>query len=125
MKSPSLILLAISLAALLSSVVASGAAASACDQATSGGTTVSQPGVGRPGEQSVVDKSAVAASRDLAAGELADYTACNRRRPWYPIPDILPATGVPLISVGLFGWGLMAAGLVLSVCRLWRQRRSA
>jgi hypothetical protein len=54
-----------------------------------------------------------------------DYTCCVRRRPWYPIPDILPATGVPLAMLGLLGPGLLATGLVLSIRRLRRHRRSA
>lgn len=126
MKFLSLVLLAISLAAPLSPAVASGAAGSGCDPASLDGPTVLHAGIGQPSERVVIDNLADGASSGAEQdAETANYTACIRRRPWYPIPDILPATGVPLVTVGLFGCGLMAAGFTLSMVRLRGQRRSA
>jgi len=50
------------------------------------------------------------AARDA---RIANYTCCPRRRPWYPIIDVLPQTATPLPLIGLLGLGLLtvAAGL--------------
>jgi hypothetical protein len=44
---------------------------------------------------------------------ISNYTCCPRRRPWYPIVDLLPQTATPLPLIGLLGLGLLsvAAGL--------------
>jgi len=50
---------------------------------------------------------------------IANYTCCPRRRPWYPIVDILPTTASPLPLMGLAGVGLLLIAAVLRSYRLW------
>jgi LPXTG-motif cell wall-anchored protein len=54
-----------------------------------------------------------AESKAARDARIANYTCCPRRRPWYPIIDVLPQTATPLPLVGLLGLGLLtvAAGL--------------
>ena len=62
-----------------------------------------------------------AESKEARDARIANYTCCPRRRPWYPIIDVLPQTATPLPLVGMLGASLlaMAAGLA----RLRRARR--
>jgi len=71
------------------------------------------------GEASTVGGSSVAVaiqpaeSKEARDARISNYTCCPRRRPWYPIVDVLPQTATPLPLIGLLGLGLlaMAAGL--------------
>jgi LPXTG-motif cell wall-anchored protein len=58
----------------------------------------------------VVQPAESKAARDA---RIANYTCSPRRRPWYPIIDVLPQTATPLPLIGLLGLGLLAvaAGL--------------
>ena len=49
---------------------------------------------------------------------IANYTCCPRRRPWYPIMDVLPPTASPLPLFGLAGVGLLGVGAALRRRRL-------
>lgn len=52
-------------------------------------------------------------SKEARDARISNYTCCPRRRPWYPIIDVLPQTATPLPLIGLLGLGLLAtaAGL--------------
>lgn len=71
------------------------------------------------GEASTVDRPPVAVavqpgeSKEARDARISNYTCCPRRRPWYPIIDVLPQTATPLPLIGLLGLGLLAtaAGL--------------
>lgn len=71
------------------------------------------------GEHSTAAQSPVpvavqpADSKAARDARIANYTCCPRRRPWYPIIDVLPQTATPLPLLGLLGLGLLAvaAGL--------------
>lgn len=54
-----------------------------------------------------------------AESRIGNFTCCPRRRPWYPIVDVLPTTAGPLPFMGLAGAGLL---LVATVLRRYRLR---
>jgi LPXTG-motif cell wall-anchored protein len=60
-----------------------------------------------------------AESRGARDARIANYTCCPRRRPWYPIIDVLPQTATPLPLIGLLGLGLLAVAAGLA-----RRRRA-
>jgi LPXTG-motif cell wall-anchored protein len=64
----------------------------------------------RPPVPVAIERVESRADRDA---RIANYTCCPRRRPWYPIIDVLPQTATPLPLVGVLGLGLLvlAAGL--------------
>jgi len=76
------------------------------------------------GEASSVERRAVAVgvqpteSRAERDARIANYTCCPRRRPWYPIIDLLPQTATPLPLIGLAGLGLLATAAGLARRRL-------
>jgi uncharacterized protein YbaR (Trm112 family) len=76
------------------------------------------------GEASAVDQSPVAVavqpaeSREARDARISNYTCCPRRRPWYPIIDVLPQTATPLPLIGLIGLGLLAVAAGLARRRL-------
>ena len=78
------------------------------------------------GEASSVDRSPVAVavqpaeSKEARDARIANYTCCPRRRPWYPIIDVLPQTATPLPLIGLAGLALLATAAGLA--RLRRAR---
>jgi hypothetical protein len=141
MKSLSRALFAILLATPLVAGRAFGAVGDVCDPASLERATTSYSSAEQPCDRAVLvdglGDSSVAAPGDIPADtgrveskaerdrRIGNYTCCPRRRPWYPIPDILPATGVPLVTLGLLGPGLLATGVALSLRRLRRHRRSA
>ena len=51
---------------------------------------------------------------------IANYTCCPRRRPWYPIPELLPATGTPLPLLGWSSLGLLVLAAGIRIARLVR-----
>jgi hypothetical protein len=65
------------------------------------------------GEAAVAVAVQPAESKAARDARIANYTCCPRRRPWYPIIDVLPQTATPLPLIGLLGLGLLAvaAGL--------------
>jgi hypothetical protein len=79
------------------------------------------------GEASGVDRPPVAVavqpaeSKEARDARIANYTCCPRRRPWYPIIDVLPQTATPLPLIGLAGLALLATAGGLA--RLRRARR--
>jgi uncharacterized protein YbaR (Trm112 family) len=79
------------------------------------------------GDDSSVDRSPVAVavqpagSKEARDARIANYTCCPRRRPWYPIIDVLPQTATPLPLIGLAGLALLATAAGLA--RLRRARR--
>jgi hypothetical protein len=78
------------------------------------------------GGATAVDRSAVpvavqpAESSDARDARISNYTCCPRRRPWYPIIDVLPQTATPLPLIGLLGLGLLAVAAGLARLRLRR-----
>lgn len=76
------------------------------------------------GEASTVGQSPVAVAVQPAESEeardarISNYTCCPRRRPWYPIIDVLPQTATPLPLIGLLGFGLLAVAAGLARRRL-------
>ena len=76
------------------------------------------------GEASTIGRSAVpvavqpAESSDARDARISNYTCCPRRRPWYPIIDVLPQTATPLPLIGLLGLGLLAVAAGLARRRL-------
>lgn len=56
-------------------------------------------------------------SRAARDARIANYTCCPRRRPWYPIIDVLPQTATPLPLIGMLGLGLLAVAAGLARCR--------
>jgi hypothetical protein len=50
--------------------------------------------------------------------QIANYTCCPRRRPRYPIVDVLPMTAGPLPVMGLPGAGLFLPARVPRIFRL-------
>jgi hypothetical protein len=60
-------------------------------------------------------------SKEARDARIANYTCCPRRRPWYPIIDLLPQTATPLPLIGLAGLALLATSAGLA--RLRRARR--
>jgi len=52
---------------------------------------------------------------------IANYTCCPRRRPWYPVVEMLPMTAAPLPLVGLLGAGLLVAAAAIRRRRLSRR----
>jgi hypothetical protein len=52
---------------------------------------------------------------------IANYTCCPRRRPWYPVVELLPMTAAPLPLVGLLGAGLLVAAAAIRRRRLTRR----
>lgn len=57
-------------------------------------------------------------SKEARDARVANYTCCPRRRPWYPIIDVLPQTATPLPLIGLAGLGLLATAAGLARRRL-------
>ena len=59
-------------------------------------------------------------SKEARDARISNYTCCPRRRPWYPIIDVLPqtATPLPLPLIGLLGLGLLATAAGLARRRL-------
>jgi hypothetical protein len=47
-----------------------------------------------------IESTASKAARDA---RIANYTCCPRRRPWYPIVDVLPTTATPFAFAGILG----------------------
>jgi hypothetical protein len=76
------------------------------------------------GEASTVARSPVpvavqpAESKEARDARISNYTCCPRRRPWYPIIDVLPQTATPLPLIGLLGLGLLAVAAGLARRRL-------
>ncbi len=78
------------------------------------------------GETSTIGGSPVpvavqaAESSNARDARISNYTCCPRRRPWYPIIDVLPqtATPLPLPLIGLLGLGLLAVAAGLARRRL-------
>jgi hypothetical protein len=76
------------------------------------------------GEASTVGQSPVAVavqpaeSKEARDARISNYTCCPRRRPWYPIVDVLPQTATPLPLIGLLGLGLLAVAAGLTRRRL-------
>jgi hypothetical protein len=76
------------------------------------------------GEASTVARSPVpvavqpAESKEARDARISNYTCCPRRRPWYPIIDVLPQTATPLPLIGLLGLGLLAVASGLARRRL-------
>jgi len=76
------------------------------------------------GDASAVGQSSVAVAVQPAEGKeardarISNYTCCPRRRPWYPIIDVLPQTATPLPLIGLLGLGLLAVAAGLARRRL-------
>jgi uncharacterized protein YbaR (Trm112 family) len=76
------------------------------------------------GDASTVGQSPVAVavqpaeSKEAQDARISNYTCCPRRRPWYPIVDVLPQTATPLPLIGLLGLGLLALGAGLARRRL-------
>lgn len=76
------------------------------------------------GDASTICRSAVPVgvqpveTTEARESRIANYTACPRRRPWYPIIDVLPQTATPLPLIGLLGLGLLATAAGLSRRRL-------
>jgi len=76
------------------------------------------------GEASAISQSSVpvavqpAESSDAREARISNYTCCPRRRPWYPIIDMLPQTATPLPLIGLAGLGLLAVAAGLARRRL-------
>jgi hypothetical protein len=60
-------------------------------------------------------------SRAERDARIANYTCCPRRRPWYPIIDLLPQTATPLPLIGLAGLGLLGMATGLAHRRLKRR----
>ncbi len=58
------------------------------------------------------------AARDA---RIANYTCCPRRRPWYPVVEMLPMTAAPLPLMGLLGAGLLVAAAAIRRRRLSRR----
>jgi hypothetical protein len=79
------------------------------------------------GDAASVDRPAVAVavqpaeSKEARDARIANYTCCPRRRPWYPIIDVLPQTATPLPLIGLAGLALLATATGLAGLR--RARR--
>lgn len=65
-----------------------------------------------------VEVPVVVESTEPADSRIANYTCCPRRRPWYPIVDILPKTAGPVPVMGLVGAGLLAIAAALRGRRL-------
>jgi len=63
----------------------------------------------------------VVESPEPTDSRIANYTCCPRRRPWYPIVDVLPTTAGPLPFMGLAGAGLLLVAAVLRRHRLKRR----
>lgn len=57
-------------------------------------------------------------SKEARDARISNYTCCPRRRPWYPIIDVLPQTATPLPLIGLLGLGLLATAAGLARRRL-------
>lgn len=76
------------------------------------------------GEASAVGQPPVAVavqpaeSKEARDARIANYTCCPRRRPWYPIIDVLPQTATPLPLIGLLGLSLLALAAGLARRRL-------
>jgi hypothetical protein len=76
------------------------------------------------GEASTAGQSPVAVavqpaeSSEARDARISNYTCCPRRRPWYPIIDVLPQTATPLPLIGLLGLGLLAVAAGLARRRL-------
>jgi len=76
------------------------------------------------GEASTIGRSPVpvavqpAESGDDRDARISNYTCCPRRRPWYPIIDVLPQTATPLPLIGVLGLGLLAVAAGLTRRRL-------
>lgn len=49
---------------------------------------------------------------------IANYTCCPRRRPWYPIPELLPATNTPLPLLAWSSLGLLVLAASIRIARL-------
>jgi LPXTG-motif cell wall-anchored protein len=62
-----------------------------------------------------------AESKAARDARIANYTCCPRRRPWYPIIDMLPQTATPLPLIGLLGLGLLAVAAGLAQRRRVRR----
>jgi hypothetical protein len=52
---------------------------------------------------------------------IANYTCCPRRRPWYPVVELLPMTAAPLPLMGLLGAGLLVTAAAIRLRRLTRR----
>lgn len=76
------------------------------------------------GEASTIGRSTVPVAvqatenADARDARISNYTCCPRRRPWYPIIDMLPQTATPLPLIGLLGLGLLAVAAGLARRRL-------
>jgi hypothetical protein len=68
-----------------------------------------------------VEVPIVLESTEPADSRMANYTCCRRRRPWYPIVDVLPTTAGPLPVMGLVGAGLLVIAAALRGRRLRRR----
>ena len=60
-------------------------------------------------------------TREARDARISNYTCCPRRRPWYPIIDLLPQTATPLPLIGLAGLGLLGMATGLAHRRLKRR----
>lgn len=72
-------------------------------------------------ESSTIDRLPVPVavqSAESSDARISNYTCCPRRRPWYPIIDLLPQTATPLPLMGLLGIGLLAGAAGLARRRL-------
>ncbi len=65
-----------------------------------------------------VEVPVVVESAEPTASRIAGYTCCPRRRPWYPIVDILPKTAGPAPVMGLLGAVLLGTAAALRGRRL-------
>jgi len=73
------------------------------------------------GEASTIDRLPVPVAvqpAESSDARISNYTCCPRRRPWYPIIDLLPQTATPLPLIGLLGLGLLAGAAGLARRRL-------
>jgi hypothetical protein len=60
-----------------------------------------------------VEVPVVVESTGPAESRFGNYTCCPRRRPWYPIVDVLPLTAGPLPVMGLVGAALLVIAAAL------------
>lgn len=73
------------------------------------------------GESSTIGRPPVPVAvqpAESSDARISNYTCCPRRRPWYPIIDLLPQTATPLPLIGLLGLGLLAVAAGLARRRL-------
>lgn len=68
-----------------------------------------------------VEVPVVVESTEPTASRIANYTCCPRRRPWYPVVDILPKTAGEPPVMGLVGVVLLVTAAAMRGRRLRRR----